>query len=110
MPSNKELKKQTIELANLLEMPETEINLDQDNDGLVELVADLSEKLANADKPEVPKVKPAKKAPYVIAPGKAVTSLRGVLGEGDSCEADNFAGGEDTLRNLVKNGFVIKNK
>ncbi len=113
MSSNKELKKQAIELANLLEIPENEIDLDQDNDGLVELVTDLSDKLANADKPkapEAPKVKPAKKAPYVIAPGKAVTSKRGVLGEGDACEADNFAGGEDTLKNLVKNGFVIKNK
>ncbi len=110
MSSNNELKKQAIELSNLLEIPENEIDLDQDNDGLVELVTDLSDKLANADKPEAPKVQPASKAPYVIAPGKAVTSKRGVLGEGDACEADNFAGGEDTLKNLVKNGFVIKNK
>jgi hypothetical protein len=54
-----------------------------------------------ADEAEAP-------APYTIAPGKAVTSLKGVVGEGKAVTAGHFTGGGETLAALVKAGLVIK--
>ena len=45
---------------------------------------------------------------YKVAEGKAITSMRGVLGEGEPVQASDFPGGEDSLKALVKSGSVVK--
>ena len=49
------------------------------------------------------------RAPGVyVADGKAVTSKIGVLAEGRAVEAKHFAGGQETLDNLIKRGHCVK--
>lgn len=47
-------------------------------------------------------------AVLVIAPGRAVTSLRGILGPGVVTTARDYAGGADTLASLVRAGTVTR--
>ena len=63
---------------------------------------------AEAPKAEAPKA-PAKKA-YVVAPGKAVTSLKGMLKEGDEVKVEylNPIDGKAALDALVEKGSVVK--
>ncbi len=44
---------------------------------------------------------------YVIAPGKAVTSLKGIRGEGDEAKAEHFPGGDETFQDLKDRGIVV---
>ena len=62
------------------------------------------------------KVKPPEvkkpKAPFTIAEGKALCSLKGVdgiKGEGFPVNADHFSGGEETLKDLVEKGYIDDN-
>jgi hypothetical protein len=52
---------------------------------------------------------PPKPAPYIVATGKAITCKKGVLGEGEEIKKEYLGGGKESLDNLVKKGFVIKN-
>ena len=61
---------------------------------------------ANDDEVEAPKTK---KAPYTMAPNKAITTLKGVLAEGDEVKVEYLSDGEDGLKRHVENGNVIKN-
>jgi len=45
---------------------------------------------------------------YVIAPGRSVTSLKGIRGEGDEALAKHFPGGEKTFQDLIERGIVVK--
>ncbi|MEG1884833.1 MAG: hypothetical protein RR182_00995 [Alistipes sp.] len=44
---------------------------------------------------------------YVVAPGKCITSLRGILVPGDVAEAEHFAGGQETFDTLIENGTLV---
>lgn len=45
---------------------------------------------------------------YNIVKGKAITSKRGVLSDGDLVKPEYFAGGQDTLDDLYQRGFIEK--
>ncbi|MBK2258730.1 hypothetical protein [Francisella philomiragia] len=43
---------------------------------------------------------------YKVAEGKAITTRKGILSDGDVVVAKDVAGGEETLKNLLEKGFV----
>ena len=49
-----------------------------------------------------------KKPPYYMAEGKAVTSLKGILGHPTEVKAEYFTGGQKRLDELVDSGHVVK--
>ena len=49
-----------------------------------------------------------KKPPYYMAEGKAVTSLKGILGHPTEVKAKYFTGGQKRLDELVDSGHVVK--
>ena len=53
-----------------------------------------------------PEPEKAKAAHYVIAKGKSLTSLRGLLGEGERVTAKDFHGGQDRINDLVDAGSI----
>jgi hypothetical protein len=59
--------------------------------------------------PEPPKA-PAPKVrhPYQVAPGKALTTMRGVLGPGDEMRPTDCSGGVEQLDHLVAKGYLLK--
>jgi hypothetical protein len=132
MVSNKELAEQATALA--VELGITVETEGLKNSGLHELVAELQKRLgrspaavaSEAPKPRVPPVDGAApdglggppeppKAPepklrhaYQVAPGKALTTLRGVLGPGDEMRATDCSGGVEQLEHLVASGYLLK--
>ena len=46
--------------------------------------------------------------PYRVAEGKSITSLKGILADGDEVKAKYLPEGDKTLQSLVKRGFVVK--
>jgi hypothetical protein len=70
-----------------------------------------SAKVAEAAPPKRGRGRPrkdaAKAASYVIAPGKAITTIRGILAEGAPITAADLSGGQDAFDALVKGGYVI---
>jgi len=64
-----------------------------------------------ADKAETETKAPAKptkkvaKGPHVCE-GKSVTTLRGILGEGESISASDLSGGDDAYKLLRKKGYI----
>lgn len=76
----------------------------------------MTEKIKeNEVKPEAVVKKPAEKTPVkkavekdVVATGKAITSKKGILGPGDEVKAGYLSGGESTLKDLQKKGFIVK--
>ncbi len=128
MPSNDVLKAQAIALAQALGKDATKLNLDATNDELVQLVKDLEAEKAMTPEAKADKVaekkakakvaekkakakvaeKKAKAFPYCIASGKAITSLRGILSDGDEVCANYVPGGQDTIDKLVESGHIVK--
>jgi len=45
---------------------------------------------------------------YKVAPGKAITCRRGVVGEGETIGIDQVGGGIDTLENMCHRGYLVK--
>lgn len=45
---------------------------------------------------------------HKVAQGRSVTTLRGIIGEGQEVSARDFAGGAENLRTLVESGVVEK--
>lgn len=121
MPSNAELIKEADELAAKLGAPvETK---DLSNDKLVDLVRDLRAKVTDAetqtqadnDKARKAarmenKVKKEKKPPFYVAPGKSLTSKKGILSgdTSDEVKAEYLRGGKEALDAFVKSGHVLK--
>lgn len=65
--------------------------------------------LVLADPPKEPEPpEPAKDPVYAIAPGRSLTSLRGILGPGTVVTAKYFLHGQATLDDLVKSGALVK--
>ena len=54
--------------------------------------------------PEAPKAKKG----YFVAEGKSITSMRGIRVGGQPVEAKYFPDGENTIKDLVKRGMIIK--
>ena len=110
MPSKKDLIKQAEELAEKLgeDTPKTD---GLKNDDLVALVSGLGEKAKatteGAD--DAAKAKAAKKKPpFYVCEGRAVTSKRGILADGDKIKADDLAGGKEALEAFIKSGHVAQ--
>ena len=121
MPSNAELTSQITELAEKLGV--TVETKDLKNAELSDLLSDLKAKERDAelttqadestdgedtppadDEPEVVEL-----PPFSVAPGKAITSKRGILDSGSEVKADDLAGGKESLKSLIKSGHVIEN-
>ena len=100
MASNKDLIVSILALALDLEIepPETE---DKNN---AQLTAILKELKASADEPEEkePELK------FYIVAGKAITSQRGILSDGDEIKEQDLPGGLTALKAFVKSGYVVK--
>lgn len=43
-----------------------------------------------------------------VAPGKAITSKRGIVSDGEPVSPDIFEGGQGTVESLVKRGFLVR--
>lgn len=126
MASNKELAEQALALGAKLSV---EVKTDGlNNAALTELVAGLRAKLppeggdeaakakaeaalaaAKASEAEAAKVAaPPAEPTYHVAPGKGLTSLRGILGANVPVSARDFSGGQEKLDELVAKGHVVK--
>lgn len=57
--------------------------------------------------PESPQ-EPASPRVCKVAPGKALTSLRGILGPGTVVSASDFAGGQANLEELLAKGHLVR--
>lgn len=66
----------------------------------IEALTDAAEEAAAKAEAE------AAKNQTVIAPGKSLTSLKGILGEGTPVTPAHFPGGRETFDNLKKCGFI----
>lgn len=130
MPSNNELAAEAVELAAKLE---TTVETDGlDNKELVALVKDLRAKVTDAEtstqaddqgEDEATKAAQAKKAarvagkspkpkrpPFYVAPGKSLTSRKGILSgdTADEVKPEYLNGGKKALDAFVESGHVLK--
>jgi len=64
---------------------------------------------AVATKKKAEDAKNAKKSPFTIAKGKAITTKRGILGEGDEIKIKDLEGGKEAIDSFVKSGHIDKN-
>ena len=98
MASNKELITSilSVSVALAIDAPKTD---GKNNAELSEMLKELKV-LQQADK--VPALD------YVVNAGKAITSKRGILADGDEIEAKDLAGGDDALQAFVVSGHVKK--
>ena len=67
-----------------------------------------AEKTAKEQAKKEAKAKADAIPPYRVAPGKSITSKKGILAEGDEVKAEYLPGGKETLDNNVDRGFIIK--
>jgi len=58
--------------------------------------------------PEAPKVTVKVATRYAVAPGRSLTTRRGILGPGASVDPARLNGGEETLRAFLKSGHIVK--
>lgn len=128
MPSNADIIKEIESLSAELEkdVPETE---GKNNADLANILSGLKAEKKEADKDLTPnagakaaadakadakakaeeeEAKAAKKPPYYVADGKAVTCKKGMLSEGDEVKADYLGDGDKGLKALVEKGIVVK--
>ena len=49
-----------------------------------------------------------RKGVFVVANGKSLTSKKGILVSGQEVKGKFFAGGQSTVDDLVKKGFIVK--
>lgn len=121
MPSNADLIKEANGLAEQLDTTVDTAGLT--NDKLVALVKDLRAKVTDAQtvtqadqgdqppaKPAKGKTAPKKKPPFYVAPGKSLTSRKGILSGDteDEVKAEYLGGGKQALDAFVKSGHVLK--
>lgn len=62
----------------------------------------------SSDKDLTKSVKDNSKPPFRVSKGKAITSKRGILADGDEIKAEDLAGGKEALEAFVKSGHVAK--
>ena len=68
--------------------------------------AAAEEAAALAKQTVVIKIKKVEKPPFYVMPGKALTTKRGILSNGDGIKVEDLAGGADALTAFVKSGHV----
>ena len=51
---------------------------------------------------------PVKRPPFYIKDGKAITTKRGILADGDEITAKDLAGGKDAINKFIKTGHIGK--
>lgn len=116
MPSNNSFKKEITELAKALSL---EINTDGlNNNKLAALVKDLRAKKKDAETetqadnaPRVADkaaVEPESKNSFIVCTGKAITTRRGILSNGDEIKAEDISGGKEALERFILSGHVKK--
>jgi len=49
------------------------------------------------------------KPPFTIADGCALTTMKGILSEGDEVKTEYLSDGEDGLKRHIKSGIIVKN-
>lgn len=118
MPSNAELIEEIGTLAAKLDLSDVKTD-GLKNPELAALLSDLRAKDTDAKKDTAAdaakrarvsgEAEPAKKPPFYVAPGKAITSLKGILSgdTADEVRAEYFAD-EKSLDALVAAGYVVK--
>jgi hypothetical protein len=110
MASNKDLIKEAEGLAEELGLEIVTVGLN--NKALAALVSDLKAKKKDVD--IAPESNDADIAPEsneeslgpVIAKGKSLTSLKGILCEGVPVTPEHFVGGQETFDHLKRCGFI----
>jgi hypothetical protein len=117
MPSNADIIKAIAEAAEAagVDVPETE---GKNNAELAAILSELKKTDRKADKAEKlaeaaeavkeDEATEEKKPPFSVAPGKAITSKRGILSEGDEVKAEDFPTGDKALKAFVKSGHIVK--
>lgn len=109
MASKADLRIEAERLAADLKIPINTEGLDHKK--LTELVSDLKAKERDgeldtqADGPATTADTP--EAEYTVKKGKALTTMRGIVADGEPVCAADFAGGQGTLDDLVRKGFVV---
>lgn len=126
MASNKDLKAEAKDLGEDLGIPIDFKGMK--NEDLVELVSDLKAKIKDRDtvtqadefvdgwvesEERMASSGPAAEEPmtipaYRIAPGKALTTKRGILSEGQELSARDVCGGQATIDMRVESGHIVK--
>ena len=71
------------------------------------VLATIERQLSEPAAPPAPPVKPVVTT-YRIAPGKAITSKKGVLGPGKEVKAEYLNGGQKTMDASIQSGHIIK--
>lgn len=61
-----------------------------------------------SDKDLTKSTKDDSKPSFRVSNGKAITSKRGILADGDEIKAEDLAGGKEALEAFVKSGQVTK--
>ena len=82
-----------------LEREELEEKAKEDSAAAAELAKKQAEE-AKAEEAELPE--------FYMSKGKAITSRRGILAEGDEVTAKDLAGGEKAIKAFVKSGHISK--
>lgn len=105
MPSNAKLSKKAHEIAEKLGTP-------IETDGLTskelsDLLSDLSAKAKDAEHKTQTDEIPAAPDKYVVAKGKALTTLAGIKSEGDEVHPKHFYMGKDAFDHLRKTGYIV---
>jgi hypothetical protein len=104
MASNKELITSilAVSVALAIDAPETTGKNNAELSEMLKELKVLQQAEINSDSDKVPALD------YVVNAGKAITSKRGILADGDEIEAKDLAGGDDALRAFVVSGHVKK--
>lgn len=63
---------------------------------------------AQAEAEEKKKAEEDKKPPFYVKKGKAITTKKGILSDGEEIKAEYLAGGKKSLAAFVKSGHVAK--
>lgn len=117
MPSNNTFKNEIAELAKELGLEIVTDGLN--NNKLAALVKDLRAKKkdaetetqadkAAADKAAAEQNSSRKKGAYYLCDGKAITTRRGILSNGDEIKAEDISGGKEALDHFVETKHIEK--
>jgi hypothetical protein len=99
MASNKDLITSilSVSVALAIDAPETDGKNNAELSEMLKELKVLEQAKTNSDLPD-----------YVVNAGKAITSKRGILADGDEIEAKDLAGGDDALQAFVVSGHIKK--
>ena len=102
MATNIELIKRATDLAEKLGTVVVTEGLT--NAALKDLIRELRAQMGDTDEDEAPVVVTR----YVVAAGKAITSKRGVLADGDEVKPEFFNNGHTTISMMLKSNTIVE--